>query len=122
MTSRPIAVVRLAGAAVLLACSVLLSAPPASACVVSIGYKPSLAAGDLSHHPTCSTGTSLTGAGGVALLVLGALGAAGRRTYQRGERTAGTGPDRDTPHPSLTAYLDATRTASPESRDERAGA
>jgi len=117
MTGRRIAV-RSAGAAALLACSTLLSAPPASACVVSIGYKPSLGAGDLNHHRTCSTGTSLAGAGGVAVLVLGALGAAGRRAYRRGEQAAGSG----TPGPALTAYLDATGAIPSESGRGHGGA
>ncbi|MCX5215202.1 hypothetical protein OG689_39095 [Kitasatospora sp. NBC_00240] len=102
MTARLVAA-RLAGAAALLACSTLMSAPPASACMVSIGYKPSLDIADLRHHRTCSTGTSLAGAGGVAVLVLGALGVAGQRAYRRGEQAAGPEPD-----PTLAAYLDAT--------------
>ncbi|MFD5510705.1 hypothetical protein ACFWIB_23455 [Streptomyces sp. NPDC127051] len=110
MTGRRVAALaaRIAGAAALLACSTLLSAPPASACVVSIGYKPSLGIGDLSHHRTCSTGTSLAGAGGVAVLVIGALGVAGRRAYRRGEEAMGSGP-------ALTGYLDATGVILPES-------
>ncbi|MFF2620138.1 hypothetical protein [Kitasatospora sp. NPDC058046] len=102
MTRRLVAA-RLAGTAALLACSTMLSAPPASACTVGIGYKPSLDLTDLRQHRTCSTGTSLAGAGGVAVLVLGALGVAGRRAYRRGERAVGPEPD-----PALTAYLEAT--------------
>lgn len=112
MTGRRVAV-RVAGAAALLACSTLLSAPPASACVVSIGYKPSLGIGDLTHHRTCSTGTSLAGVGGVAVLVLGALGAAGRRAYRRGEAAAG---------PELAGYLAAAGVTPPENGRGHAGA
>ncbi|MFE2877697.1 hypothetical protein ACFXG6_35150 [Streptomyces roseus] len=98
---------RVTGAAALLACSLLLSAPPASACVVGIGYKPSLDIGGPSRHRSCSTGTSLAGAGGVAVLVFGALGVAGRRAYRRGEEAEASDP-------ALTGYLDAAGVVPPE--------
>ncbi|MFF4098930.1 hypothetical protein [Streptomyces sp. NPDC001903] len=113
MTGRR-AAARIAGAAALLACSTLLSAPPASACVVGIGYKPSMDIGDLGRHRTCSTGTSLAGAGGVAVLVLGALAVASRRAYRRGEEAMGSGP-------ALTEYLDAAGVIPPEDGRGHAG-
>ncbi|WP_030873798.1 hypothetical protein [Streptomyces sp. NRRL F-2747] len=98
---------RITGAAALLACSVLLSAPSASACVVSIGYKPSLDIAGPGRHHSCSTGTSLAGAGGVAVLVLGALGVAGRRACRRGEEAMGSDQ-------ALTVYLEAAGVVPPE--------
>ncbi|MFF3652559.1 hypothetical protein ACFYXV_28420 [Streptomyces sp. NPDC002181] len=117
MTGRRTAAVvaaRITGAAALLACSMLLSAPSASACVVGIGYKPSLDIGGPSRHSSCSTGTSLAGAGGVAVLVLGALGVAGRRAYRRGEEAMGSDP-------ALTGYLEAAGVVPPEEGDGHAG-
>ncbi|MGD3112769.1 hypothetical protein [Streptomyces sp. YGL11-2] len=91
---------RLAVAAVVLVCTSVLLAQPASACPVGIGYKPSVSINSLMQHRTCSTGTSLAGAGTVAVLALGALAAAGWAAYRRGERPG--------PHPDLSNYLDAT--------------
>lgn len=91
---------RLALAVGVLVCTSVLMTQPASACPVGIGYKPSMNINSLMHHRTCSTDTSLAGAGTVAVLALGALTAAGWTAYRRGERPG--------PHPDLGSYLDAT--------------
>jgi hypothetical protein len=106
------AAARLAVCGVLMACTMFLAPQEASACAVSYGYRPSVDISDLSHHRTCSTGTSTAGVAAVAVLVLGALAAAGVAVFRSGERRMGaTGqdsPGRTAPHPALTAYLDAT--------------
>ena len=100
---------RLAVSAVLALCTLLPAAPPASACAVSVGYKPSFSISDLTHRRSCSTATSATGSVVVALLALGALAAAGAAVVRRAERRTGTGPtDRTGSSEALTVYLDAT--------------
>ncbi|MFF4159897.1 hypothetical protein [Streptomyces sp. NPDC001678] len=91
---------RLVLAVGVMVCTTVLMTQPASACPVGIGYKPSMSINNLMYHRTCSTGTSLAGAGTVAVLALGALTAAGWAAYRRGERPG--------PHPALAGYLDAT--------------
>ncbi|MYT32905.1 MULTISPECIES: hypothetical protein [unclassified Streptomyces] len=101
---------RRAVSALALAGAVLLLTPQAaSACTVGIGYKPSLDIRDLRHPKTCSTGTSLGGAGAVAVLALGALAAAGWVAYRRVEQGFGTPPEggKSGPSPALSGYLDA---------------
>jgi hypothetical protein len=89
--------------ALLAACALLAAPQPASACPVGIGYRPSsVSIDDLTHSRRCDTGTSAAGVAGVAVLVLGALAAAGLAVFRRGERRMGTGSA------ALTTYLDAT--------------
>lgn len=96
------------GTALLIGTSLLLMPQQASACSVSIGYKPSVSISDLAHPRGCSTGTSLAGAAAVAALALGALGAVGWRAFRHGEKTAGLpSPTATGPSSSLTAYLNA---------------
>jgi len=92
--------------AVLMACLVLpLTARPAAACSVGIGYQPTI---NLSQpnmglgHP-CTDGTSITGAVIVAVLAIGALAAAGIAAYRRGGAAAGP----SSPDQALATYLDA---------------
>lgn len=93
-----------------IACTVLLLVPQeASACVVGIGYRPSVNISDFGHRKTCSTGTSLAGTGTIAVLALGALALLGWGVYRRGEKASGgPAPSGTGPSPGLTKYLDAT--------------
>lgn len=97
------------GAAFLVSTFLLLSPQQASACDVSIGYKPSMNISDLEHpSSTCSTSTSLVGAGVVDALGLGALVAIGWGAYRRSEKASGgESGARTEPSPTLVAYLDA---------------
>ncbi|MEU6113250.1 hypothetical protein ABZ840_01560 [Streptomyces sp. NPDC047117] len=115
------AAVRLAVCAVLAACAMLSVPQEASACAVSYGYRPSMDINTLREHRTCSAGTSTAGVAGVAVLVLGALAAAGVAAFRSGERRMGAGErGRTGPHPALTAYLDATGMAPPERGQQHA--
>ena len=112
---------RLAVGAVMVACTMLLVPQEASACAVGVGYQPSVNISDLSHHRTCSTGTSTVGVAAVAVLVLGAMAAAGVAVFRSGERRMATGaPGRTGPSPVLTAYLDATGVVPPASGEGHA--
>ncbi|MGW5661811.1 hypothetical protein ACWEWG_17175 [Streptomyces sp. NPDC003758] len=103
------AAARLAVGAVLVACTMLLAPQEASACAVGYGYRPSVDFSDISHHRTCSTGTSTAGVAAFAVLVLGALAAAGVVAFRSGERRMGADtPGRSGPTSALAAYLDAT--------------
>jgi hypothetical protein len=96
----------LAAGAVLMACLLLpLTAHPAAACSVGIGYPPTI---DISKpgmglgNP-CTDGTSITGAVIVAILAVGTLAAAGITAYRRAEASARpTSPDQ-----ALAIYLNA---------------
>ena len=91
---------------VLMACLVLpLTASPAAACSVGIGYQPTI---DMSKPSMglgspCTDGTSITGAAVVAVVAIGALAAAGIAACRRAERSAGS----SSPGQVLAAYLNA---------------
>ncbi|MEU1631164.1 hypothetical protein ABZ746_39200 [Streptomyces sp. NPDC020096] len=109
MNGRRIALRLVMGAVLLLGTFLLLTPQQASACDVSIGYRPSVSISDLNHPRTCSTGTSLTGAAVVAVLAIGALAAAGWGAVQRGERESEAASTRQAgPSSTLTTYLNAT--------------
>ncbi|MBF9072641.1 hypothetical protein [Streptacidiphilus fuscans] len=97
------------GAAFLVSTFLLLSPQQASACDVSIGYKPSMNISDLDHpSSTCSTSTSLVGAGVVDALGLGALVAIGWGAYRRSEKSPdATSTKLAEPAPALVDYLRA---------------
>jgi hypothetical protein len=102
----------LAAGAVLMTCLLLpLTAHPAAACSVGIGYPPTI---DISKpgmglgNP-CTDGTSITGAVIVAVLAAGALAAAGIAAYRRGEASAGP----SSPDQALANYLDAAGVSQP---------
>ena len=106
--------------AVLMACLVLpLTARPAAACSVGIGYQPTI---NLSQpnmglgHP-CTDGASITGAVIVAILATSALTAAGVAAYRRGEATARP----SSPDEALARYLDAAGMAPHTPRTRRQG-
>jgi hypothetical protein len=114
MTARGRALSVLA-AAILMTCLVLpLTAPRASACNVSYGYPPQLNVNrpNLGITKPCSSGTSLAGAVIVALLAIGALGAAGALAFKRGAATIRP----STPDQALNTYLNATGMPSPAAR------
>jgi hypothetical protein len=96
----------LVAGAVLMACLVLpLTERPAAACSVGIGYPPTidLSKPNMGFGYPCTDGTSITGSVMVAVLVTGALAAAGMAAYRRGEASAGpVSPDQ-----ALATYLDA---------------
>ncbi|MFE6847698.1 hypothetical protein [Streptomyces sp. NPDC057686] len=101
----------LIAAAVPLACLMLFLVPhQASACSVSYGYKPQLKFSSkdfrLDSGHVCTSGTSLAGSTAVALLVVGALAAAGTRAFRRGATWAET----FAPGQALTDYLQAAGT------------
>ncbi|MEY9847826.1 hypothetical protein [Streptacidiphilus sp. MAP5-3] len=107
-TARLLALRAGVGAALLVSTFVLLSPQQASACDVSIGYKPSVNISDLEHPSTCSTSTSLVGAGIVDALGLGALVAVAWGAFRRSEKgsdSASTG--QVGPSPALVDYLRA---------------
>ena len=111
---------RLALSAVVLAGIVLLLFPQeASACTVGIGYKPSVDVRALKSPGTCSTGTSLAGAGVVAVLAAAAVAASGWFVHRRGERYAARLPHHGSsgPDPALTDYLDAAGMTPPVPRE-----
>ncbi|GAA0299466.1 hypothetical protein GCM10010302_42540 [Streptomyces polychromogenes] len=114
IAARTLRAARLIAAAVPVACLMLLLVPQqASACTVSLDYKPSMKF-SISHPHlgsgrACANGTSLAGSGIVALLAVGALAAAGTRAFKRGAALAassspgqGAGPGQ-----ALTDYLQA---------------
>ncbi|MFE0187838.1 hypothetical protein [Streptomyces sp. NPDC058989] len=115
---------RTAVSATALAGTVLFLTPQqASACTVGIGYKPSFDIRDLSHPKTCSTGTSLGGAGAVAALVPGALVAASWCAHRKAEKGFGAPSENGSTGPSraLTGYLDAAGVTAGRRRDGEAG-
>jgi hypothetical protein len=105
-TARLTRALGLSAGTVLMTCLLLpLTAHPAAACSVGIGYQPTI---DISQpnmglgHP-CTDGTSIVGAVIVALLATGALAAARSAAYRRAEASAGP----SSPDQALAAYLDA---------------
>ncbi|MBT2408515.1 MULTISPECIES: hypothetical protein [unclassified Streptomyces] len=107
--------------AVPIACLILLLVPQqASACTVSLGYRPSLKVNFNDPHfissRACANGTSLAGSTIVALLAVTALAAAGTRAFKRGAAltVSSSSPGQDTgPGQALTDYLQAAGTAPP---------
>lgn len=87
--------------------AVLLAAPTASACDVSLRYPPTIEFGEsgLGIGKPCSNGTSLIGTAVLALLTAGALAAAGAVAFRRGRETAETLDDSPDP---LSTYLHPT--------------
>lgn len=111
----------LAAGTAFMACLVLpLTARPAAACSVGIGYQPtiSLSQPNLGLGNPCTDGTSFTGAAIVAVLAIGALAAAGIVAYRRGEAAAKP----SSPDEALAAYLDAVGMAPPPPGHRPAGA
>ena len=110
----------LAAGTVLMACLVLpLTAHPAAACSVGIGYQPTINPSQPTMglgHP-CTDRTSITGAVIVAVLAIGALAAAGIAAYRRGEASAKS----SSPDQALAAYLDAAGLAPSTPRTHRQG-
>ena len=111
-TARLARALGLSAGTVLMTCLLLpLTAHPAAACSVGIGYQPTI---DISQpnmglgNP-CTDGTSITGAVIVAVLVAGALAAAGIAACQRGEAAAKP----SSPDEALATYLDAAGVAPP---------
>ena len=89
-----------------MACLILpLTAHPAAACSVGIGYQPTIdiSKPNMGLGNPCTDGTSITGAVIVAVLAIGALAAAGMAAYRRGEAAANP----SSPDEALTTYLDA---------------
>jgi hypothetical protein len=110
----------LAAGAVLVACIVLpATARPAAACSVGIGYQPTIdiSKPNMGLGNPCTDGTSITGAVIVAVLVAGALAAAGIAAYRRGEAIARP----SSPDQALAAYLDAVGMAPGTPRTHREG-
>jgi hypothetical protein len=115
--------VRAAAAAAVVVVGELMTAGSAAACDVSYGYKPNVnfdLREGLTSSAECSTGTSLTGAAIVAVLVVAALAAALKILIDRGAARAAvlagtdTGPppgEADTTGESseraLSTYLDS---------------
>ena len=96
----------LAAGTVLMACLILpLTAHPAAACSVGIGYQPTIDVSkpNMGLGNPCTDGTSITGAVIVAVLAIGALAAAGIAAYRRGEAAARP----SSPDQALANYLDA---------------
>jgi hypothetical protein len=96
----------LAVATVFTACLILpLTARPAAACSVGIGYQPTIniSQPNMGLGNPCTDGTSITGAVIVAVLAIGALAAAAVVAYRRGEAAASP----SSPDEALAAYLDA---------------
>ncbi|MGI5170400.1 hypothetical protein ACQEU3_39225 [Spirillospora sp. CA-253888] len=104
----------------LMACFVLpLTAPPASACLVSYGYRPDIKidlnkGGDtrslFDGNGGCATSTSLLGAAIVAVATLGAIGLLGARALRQGETAAG---GQQQGAQVLASYIHATSTSQP---------
>lgn len=96
----------LAAGAVLMTCLLLpLTAHPAAACNVGIGYQPTIdiSKPNMGLGNPCTDGTSFTGAAIVAVLAIGVPTAAGVAAYRRGE--ASVRPS--SPDQALATYLDA---------------
>ena len=105
---------------VLLACLILtLTAHPAAACSVGIGYQPTIdiSKPNMGLGNPCTDGTSLTGAAIVAVLATGALAAAGIAAYRRGEAAAKP----SSPDQALATYLDVAGLAPSPPRTHRQG-
>jgi hypothetical protein len=97
---------------VLMACLVLpLTTRPAAACSVGIGYQPTIdiSKPNIGLGNPCTDGTSITGAVIVAVLIAGALTAAGITACRRGEATAKP----SSPDEAHATYLDAAGVAPP---------
>jgi len=102
----------LAAGTVLMACLILpLTAQPAAACSVGIGYQPTIniSQPNMGLGNPCTDGTSITGALIVAALAIGALAAAGVAAYRRGEAAARP----SSPDQALATYLGAAGAAPP---------
>jgi hypothetical protein len=97
----------LAAEIVVMACLILpLTAHPAAACSVGIGYQPTIdiSKPNMGLGNPCTDGTSITGAAIVAILAIGALAAAGVAAYRRAEASARP----SSPDETLATYLNAT--------------
>ncbi|GAB6903069.1 hypothetical protein [Kineosporia succinea] len=82
--------IRAAGILAIIVVGQLLSAHPASACDVGIGYKPTISfslADGLGSPGVCSTGTSLTGVAILAVLAVALAAAVLKKLVDRGART-----------------------------------
>jgi hypothetical protein len=111
-TARLARALGLAAGAVLMACLVLpLTASPAAACSVGIGYPPTIdiSQPNMGFGNPCTDETSITGAVIVAVLATGALAAAGVAACRRGQAAAKP----SSPDEALATYLDAAGVAPP---------
>jgi hypothetical protein len=113
-------VLGLAAGTLLMASLVMsLTARPAAACSVGIGYRPTLniSKPNMGLGNPCTDGTSITGAVVVAVLVAGALAAAGIAAYRRAQASAGP----SSPDQALATYLNAAGMAPATAQAHRQG-
>lgn len=95
----------LAAGTVFMACLLLpLTARPAAACTVGIGYQPTIdiSKPNMGLGKPCADETSITGAVIVAVLAIGTLAWAGIAAYRRGEAAAKPSSSDE----ALATYLD----------------
>jgi hypothetical protein len=119
-TARLARALGLAAGAVLVACLVLpLTARPAAACSVSLGYPPTINPNqpNMGLGNPCTDGTSITGSVIVAILAIGALAVAAIVVYRRAEASAGP----SSPEQAVATYLDAAGLALGTQRTHRQG-